>query len=267
MTAWTGRSASRSCSATGWAAAKALKSLSPWTIPGVEEKEIKVFTTRPDTVYGVTFMVLAPEHPLVAKITTPDKKGEVEEYIKKARRQTEIERLSTEREKDGVFTGAYAVNRLTGEKVPIWIADYVLTSYGTGRGDGRARPRYARFCLCQKIRSADQGGHLSAGLERRGADKRPIPRPGTMVNSGQFNGTIQRGRHQGSIPTIWRRKAGAKDRQLQTARLADFPPALLGRAHPDDLLSENAASCRCRKKTCRSCCRRMPSSNLPANRR
>ena len=100
--------------------------------PGVNEKEIKVFTTRPDTIYGVTFMVLAPEHPLVAKMTTPDKKGEVEDYINKTRRQTEIERLSTEKEKDGVFTGAYAINRLTGEKVPIWIADYVLTSYGTG---------------------------------------------------------------------------------------------------------------------------------------
>jgi leucyl-tRNA synthetase len=101
-------------------------------IPGISEKEIKVFTTRPDTIYGVTFMVLAPEHPLVAKITTPSKKGEVEEYINKARRQSEIERLSTEKEKDGVFTGAYAINRLTGMRVPIWIADYVLTSYGTG---------------------------------------------------------------------------------------------------------------------------------------
>ena len=64
----------------------------------------------------MTFMVLAPEHPLVAKITTPDKKGEVEDYINKTRRQSEIERLSTEKEKDGVFTGAYAVNRLTGRK-------------------------------------------------------------------------------------------------------------------------------------------------------
>jgi leucyl-tRNA synthetase len=100
--------------------------------PGVEEKEIRVFTTRPDTVYGVTFMVLAPEHPLVAKITALTKKAEIEDYVNKARRQTEIERLSTEKEKDGVFTGAFALNRLTNEKVPIWIADYVLTSYGTG---------------------------------------------------------------------------------------------------------------------------------------
>jgi leucyl-tRNA synthetase len=77
-------------------------------------------------------MVLAPEHPLVAKLTTPDKKAEVEAYIARTRRFTEIERLSTEKEKDGVFTGAYCTNRLNGEKVPIWIADYVLVGYGTG---------------------------------------------------------------------------------------------------------------------------------------
>ncbi len=100
--------------------------------PGVKEKEIRVFTTRPDTVFGVTFMVLAPEHPLVAKLTTPDRKAEVEDYILRSRQQTDIERLSTEKEKDGVFTGAYVINRLNGEKVPIWIADYVLLSYGTG---------------------------------------------------------------------------------------------------------------------------------------
>ncbi|GAH78036.1 unnamed protein product, partial [marine sediment metagenome] len=100
--------------------------------PEVEEKEIRVFTTRPDTLFGVTFMVLAPEHPLVAKLTSPDKKDEVEDYIARSRRQTEVERLSTEREKDGVFTGAYVLNRLNGGKVPIWIADYVLLSYGTG---------------------------------------------------------------------------------------------------------------------------------------
>jgi len=100
--------------------------------PRVAEKEIRVFTTRPDTLFGVTFMVLAPEHPLVARITTPDRKAAVEEYIEKARHKTDIERLSTEKEKDGVFTGAYVTNRVNDEKIPIFIADYVLSSYGTG---------------------------------------------------------------------------------------------------------------------------------------
>jgi len=101
-------------------------------IPGISEREIRVFTTRPDTAYGVTFMVLAPEHPLVAKITTSEQKEAVEAYIARTRRLNEIERLSTEKEKDGVFTGAYCINRLNGKRVPIWIADYVLMSYGTG---------------------------------------------------------------------------------------------------------------------------------------
>ena len=99
---------------------------------GLEETEIRTFTTRIDTIYGVTFVVIAPEHPLVDKLTTPDRRAEVDAYIEQARRQSEMERLSTEREKSGVFTGSYAVNRLNGDRVPIFVADYVLLTYGTG---------------------------------------------------------------------------------------------------------------------------------------
>ncbi|MGC9530455.1 MAG: leucine--tRNA ligase [Candidatus Bipolaricaulaceae bacterium] len=93
---------------------------------------IEVFTTRPDTLWGATFLVLAPEHPLVDKLTAPDRQAEVEEYKASAARQTEVQRLSTERDKTGVFIGAYAENPVNGEQIPIWIADYVLTTYGTG---------------------------------------------------------------------------------------------------------------------------------------
>ncbi|HNS49572.1 MAG TPA: leucine--tRNA ligase [Anaerolineae bacterium] len=96
------------------------------------EREIVVFTTRPDTLWGATFMVLAPEHPLVTKLTTAAQRPEVEAYVAQAARQTEIQRLSTEKEKTGVFTGAYAVNPVNAEPVPIWIADYVMMTYGTG---------------------------------------------------------------------------------------------------------------------------------------
>jgi leucyl-tRNA synthetase len=96
-----------------------------FALEGYDDEEIRVFTTRPDTTSGVTFMVLAPEHPLVTKLTLTERKAEIDDYIARSRRQTEIERLSTEKEKDGVFTGAYATNRLNGEKVPVWIADYV----------------------------------------------------------------------------------------------------------------------------------------------
>ena len=95
-------------------------------------EEIEVFTTRPDTLWGATFMVLAPEHPLVGRLTTPGQRAEVEAYQYQAGRQSEIERLSTEKEKTGVFSGGYAVNLVNGEKIPVWIADYVMMTYGTG---------------------------------------------------------------------------------------------------------------------------------------
>jgi leucyl-tRNA synthetase len=93
---------------------------------------LEVFTTRPDTLWGATFMVLAPEHPLVKKITSDEQRSSVEEYILQAARQTDIQRETTDREKTGVFTGGYAVNPVNNERIPIWIADYVLMTYGTG---------------------------------------------------------------------------------------------------------------------------------------
>jgi len=154
---------------------------------GVEEKELRVFTTRPDTVFGVTFLVLAPEHPLVEKLTSPDCKNEVDEYITRARRQTEIERLSTEREKSGVFIGSYVVNRLNGEKVPLWIADYVLPSYGTGvvmgvpAHDGRDFDFANRFDLPIRVVIAPPAWS-GEELKEAWVDE------GVMVNSSQFDG-------------------------------------------------------------------------------
>ena len=97
-------------------------------------EELEVFTTHPETVWGATFMVLAPEHPAVASLTSDDNRDEVEAYIEAARRQTEIERTSTDeaRPKTGVFTGGFAINPVTDEPIPVWIADYVLMGYGTG---------------------------------------------------------------------------------------------------------------------------------------
>ncbi len=97
-----------------------------------QEDPITVFTTRPDTLWGATFMVLAPEHPLVGKLTSPDCKAAVDEYIAQARRQTDIEREAADKDKTGVFIGAYAVNPVNNARIPIWIADYVLMTYGTG---------------------------------------------------------------------------------------------------------------------------------------
>ncbi len=155
--------------------------------PGVEEKEIRVFTTRPDTTFGVTFMVLAPEHPLVTVLTSPDKRAEVENYIAQSRSLSEIERLSTEKEKDGVFIGAYVINRLNGEKVPIWIADYVLLGYGTGAVMGVPAHDERDFAFAKKYNLPIRV--VIAPPEWEGEElEEAYTEPGVMVNSAQFNG-------------------------------------------------------------------------------
>ena len=148
-------------------------------------ENIKVFTTRPDTLFGVTFLVLAPEHPLVSKITTPEVKSQVDKYVSDAIKKSEIERQEN-KEKTGVFTGSYAINPANGNKIPIWIADYVLSGYGSGAimsvpaHDQRDYDFAKQFNLPiqlvveKPLDSSDQELCYSG--------------EGTMVNSGQFNG-------------------------------------------------------------------------------
>ena len=158
---------------------------------GGERVEIPVFTTRPDTIYGVTFFVLAPEHPLVERITTPAQRAAVEAYIDRARRETEIERLSTEKEKTGVFTGGFITNPVNGEQVPVWIADYVLMGYGTGAVMGVPAHDERDFEFARTF-----------GLPIRQVICPPDEEPsdpatwaeakshyGVMIHSGPFNGT------------------------------------------------------------------------------
>ena len=102
-----------------------------FNVSGIDE-QIEVFTTRPDTIFGATFMVLAPENPLVEKLTTPEQKTEVENYIEETSKKTERDRMADVKNVSGAFTGSYAVNPFTGKNIPIYISDYVLMSYGTG---------------------------------------------------------------------------------------------------------------------------------------
>jgi leucyl-tRNA synthetase len=152
-----------------------------------EVGEIRVFTTRPDTLYGVTFMVLAPEHELVEQITTPEQREAVQAYVEQARRLTEIDRQSTERPKSGVFTGAYCVNRLTGERVPIWIADYVLATYGTGAVMAVPAHDQRDFEFAQQF-----GLPIEVVVAPPDWDGSPLTEayvePGVLVNSRQFDG-------------------------------------------------------------------------------
>jgi leucyl-tRNA synthetase len=153
----------------------------------LEQKEIKVFTTRPDTIFGVTFFLLAPEHPLVSQLTAPEHKVEVDEYIAWCRRQTEYERVALGREKTGVFLGNYVVNPLNGEPVPVWITDYVLPTYGTGAvmavpaHDERDLEFARKFKLPVRTVIAPPGW---SGEELTEA----YTESGTMVNSWEFSG-------------------------------------------------------------------------------
>lgn len=154
---------------------------------GMQPKEIRVFTTRPDTVFGVTFFLLAPEHSLVPRLTTSEHKAEVDDYIAWCRRQTEYERVALRREKTGVFLGSYVINPINGERLPIWIADYVLPSYGTGAvmavpaHDERDLEFAKKFKLHVRTVIAPPGW---TGEELAEA----YAGPGTMVNSGEFSG-------------------------------------------------------------------------------
>ncbi|HHC07226.1 MAG TPA: leucine--tRNA ligase [Actinobacteria bacterium] len=152
--------------------------------------ELPVFTTRPDTLWGATFMVLAPEHPLVDGVTTPDRRAEVDAYREQTARRSELERME-EGEKTGVFTGGYAINPVNGERIPIWIADYVLLSYGSGAIMAVPAHDQRDFEFARKyglpivpVIQPDDGEPLDGATMTEA-----YVGPGVMVNSGPLDGT------------------------------------------------------------------------------
>ncbi|MFO7525053.1 MAG: leucine--tRNA ligase, partial [Ignavibacteriaceae bacterium] len=152
------------------------------------DNEIKVFTTRPDTLFGVTYVVLAPEHPLVDKITTDEYKESVNKYRESVKSLTEIERTSTVKEKTGVPTGAYAINPMNNEKVPVWIADYALITYGTGCVMAVPGHDERDFEFAKKFNLEIRKVILKDGTNESDELEQAFVEVGTMVNSGQFNG-------------------------------------------------------------------------------
>ena len=158
-----------------------------FAIDGLDGEKVRIYTTRPDTLFGATFMVLAPEHPLVERVTTDERRAKVREYVERARKETEIERLSTEREKTGVDTGGFAINPMNGERIPIWVADYVLMTYGTGAimavpaHDERDFEFAKRFRLPIREVIAPPAG-------AQGELEEAYVGPGKLVSSGEFDG-------------------------------------------------------------------------------
>jgi len=155
------------------------------------DKSIRVFTSRIDTVFGVTFVVLAPEHPLVEELASPERKAEVREYVREAKAMREVDRVSAKSEKTGVALGSYAINPMSGLEVPIYVADYVLMSYGTGAimcvpaHDTRDFEFAKRYDLSITVVIAPEGWD-GKPLEEAYVDE------GTMVNSAEFNGLPSR---------------------------------------------------------------------------
>lgn len=185
-------------------------------------EELRVFTTRPDTLFGATFMVLAPEHPLVTTLTAPDRKAEVDAYVARALDQSEIDRLSTEREKTGVAIDADAINPVNGERIPIFVADYVLGGYGTGAimavpaHDERDFEFAKRFGLeIRRVvmpKDADPDAEVTEAFLPHTIDE-------VLVNSGRFSG---RPAADGWGDIVdWLEERG-KGRQTVTYRLRDW---------------------------------------------
>ena len=187
-------------------------------IPGREES-VTVFTTRPDTLFGATFLVLAPEHPLVAKLTSGDRRAEVEAYVAQARRRTEIDRQNTEREKTGVPIGATCVNPVSGDEIPIWIADYVLMGYGTGAIMAVPAHDSRDFAFARTMGLPIRTVIVPGGESPTAAPTEAWTGDGVMVSSGPYDG--QNNRSAGRAITAWLEEQG-RGRAAVTYRLRDW---------------------------------------------
>lgn len=182
---------------------------------------LEVFTTRPDTLWGVTFMVLAPEHPLLEKLIVSGRKAEVTSYVEESIRQTDIQRESTEKDKSGVFTGSYAINPVNGERVPIWVADYVLMSYGTGAIMGVPAHDQRDFDFARKFGLEVRVVIQPKGIEPLdgGTMKEAVAAHGSMVNSGELSGTLAGETIQKAIEYIEKNRVG---KRAVTYRIRDW---------------------------------------------
>lgn len=157
-----------------------------FTLQGRDDK-IRVFTTRPDTLFGATYMVLAPEHPLVDAVTTPGQKAAVTAYVEAAHNKSDLERTDLAKEKTGVFTGAYAINPVNGRPVPVWISDYILISYGTGAIMAVPAHDERDFAFAKKF-GLEIIEVVSRNGQPAGALQEAFTEEGIAVNSGQFDG-------------------------------------------------------------------------------
>ena len=216
------------------------------------DEDVAVFTTRPDTLYGATFFVLAPEHELVARIDS----DEVRDYVRRAGAKKTEERAQAA-EKTGVFTGLHAVNPVNGERLPVYVADYVLTDYGTGAimavpaHDQRDFDFATAFDLPirQVVKPPDSDVDESVAYVEHAEGE-------VLVNSAEFDGLSASEGGRRVVEKLEAEGRGALHDQLSPARLGLLATALLGLSDPDRLLRHVRDRPGARRPSCRSCCRR-----------
>ena len=168
------------------------------------DQTITVFSTRPDTIFGATFIVLAPENPLASTLATGEFKDATETYIKEAVKKSEIERTNDTKEKTGVFTGSYAVNPVSGENVPVWVADYVLGGYGTGAVMGVPAHDERDFAFAEKYNLP-----IVEVIEKPNEDEEIYHGEGTLINSGDFTGMDSAEAREKIVSWLEEKKLGA----------------------------------------------------------
>jgi leucyl-tRNA synthetase len=164
----------------------------------IKKSTVSSFTTRPDTIFGVTFMALAPEHPQALQLTTNEQRQEVEIYIKNSIRKSEIDRVSEKNKKTGVFTGGYVINPVNEERIPVYVADFVLLSYGTGAVMGVPAHDQRDYEFAKKYGLDIRKVIMPNGKDPSEAQDRAYVQPGLLINSGQFNGL----KNEVAIPQI-----------------------------------------------------------------
>lgn len=168
-------------------------------------KAISVFSTRPDTIFGATFLVLAPEHPLALELATGEFKEATESYVREAVKKSEIERTNDTKEKTGVFTGSYAINPVSGEKVPVWVADYVLGGYGTGAVMAVPAHDERDFAFAEKFNLP-----IVEVVEKpTDSDEQVFHGEGVLMNSGEFTGLMASEAREKIVAWLEDRKLGA----------------------------------------------------------
>ena len=232
--------------------------------------ELPVFTTRPDTLFGATFFVLAPEHPDVARLVAgTEREAEVLDYVRHAARESAVERANEDRPKTGVDTGRTVVNPVNGERIPVWVSDYVLMEYGTGAIMAVPAHDERDHAFAHAVRAADPPGRR-AGRRRRGRGRGRVRRPRRRRGDGQLRPVHGPARRRGAAGDGG--LAGGDgprrgDDRLPAARLAGLAAALLGRADPGRRLPDVRPGRRCRTSSCRCCCRRSRTTRRAGARR